>query len=340
MQFEHSFFEGETREDFFISPMMKMAWSAILEVLEVLDDLCRSHDIPYFACGGTLLGAIRHKGFIPWDDDLDLCILRDDYMRFLSIAEQELPEGFVLAGPYAKETRLWDAAKTFQSRIIADETVYGFPACMDRFHGFPYPRIGLDLFPYDFISDTDPSQKDRLSDLYFVHFLIDNWDNYKKAKQLRSQLSRAEKTFDIDLSGKNDPEIQQALMLAANRRVDYLPREKADGVANLLYGPNTAEMTEEAYQSWLRALPPVLWYQGQVRLPFECTTVPVSTEYEKVVVNTFGPDYMTPVKFAGDHEYPFYKNQEAELKRIFKSEGIDTPIETFCVNWHNLKGGV
>ena len=77
------YYQGETRDGFYIEPMMKCAWAAHLEVLRKIDIICRENDIRYFADWGTLLGAIRHKGYIPWDDDLDICMLRPDLERFL-----------------------------------------------------------------------------------------------------------------------------------------------------------------------------------------------------------------------------------------------------------------
>ena len=64
-----------------------------LYLLEVLDEICEKHKIPYYLAGGTLLGALRHNGFIPWDDDIDVGMLEPDYRRFKKIVRSCLPEG-------------------------------------------------------------------------------------------------------------------------------------------------------------------------------------------------------------------------------------------------------
>lgn len=76
-----------------------------LSILKQIDAICKKHDIPYWLDGGTLLGAIRHDGFIPWDDDIDIAMMLDDYKRFLDIAPKELPEGLVLQIPDNETTK-------------------------------------------------------------------------------------------------------------------------------------------------------------------------------------------------------------------------------------------
>ena len=84
MTFPKEYFYDEVREGFYISGMMKRSWAAQLEVLDEVDRVCRKYGIKWFADCGTLLGAVRHKGFIPWDDDVDLIMPRPDYMKFLN----------------------------------------------------------------------------------------------------------------------------------------------------------------------------------------------------------------------------------------------------------------
>ena len=110
MEFPQNYFCAEVRDDFEIPAMMKRAWAAELEVLSVIADVCERHHLQYFADYGTLLGAVRHKGFIPWDDDIDICMLREDYMELIRVLPEELPQGFCMAGMYAGEKRLQMAA--------------------------------------------------------------------------------------------------------------------------------------------------------------------------------------------------------------------------------------
>lgn len=70
---------------------LRKAQLRMLEILTAVDEICTRHKIRYWLSFGTLLGAVRHGGFIPWDDDLDICIMRDDYKRFAKVLNDELP---------------------------------------------------------------------------------------------------------------------------------------------------------------------------------------------------------------------------------------------------------
>ncbi len=73
-------------------------------IKSVIADVCERYHLQYFADYGTLLGAVRHKGFIPWDDDIDICMLREDYMELIRVLRRSLPQGFCMAGMYAGES--------------------------------------------------------------------------------------------------------------------------------------------------------------------------------------------------------------------------------------------
>lgn len=83
--------KGETR--------LRQCQLVMLRMLKIFDYLCTKHDIKYFLTGGTLLGAIRHQGFIPWDDDLDVGITRENYEKFVKYAVPELPNDIFFQTP-------------------------------------------------------------------------------------------------------------------------------------------------------------------------------------------------------------------------------------------------
>lgn len=75
---------------------LREAQLVMVDILKEVHRICEKQDIKYFISDGTLLGAVRHKGFIPWDDDLDISMFREDYEKFISIAKDELSEEFFL----------------------------------------------------------------------------------------------------------------------------------------------------------------------------------------------------------------------------------------------------
>ena len=89
-----------------------------LSILIDIDAFCRKHEINYSLYGGTALGAVRHHGFIPWDDDVDICMIRNDYDRFLSLWRKERPKGYYLQGTDDRANR------ESHSKIRKEGTLY------------------------------------------------------------------------------------------------------------------------------------------------------------------------------------------------------------------------
>ena len=104
--------------------------------------LCQKHNIPYFMLGGTMLGAVRHKGFIPWDDDMDFGIPRDHYPRFLQIAQAELKGPLRLLDYHNSEYAVLGFAKLTDTRTLVNE--FFRPRCNEQI------GVNIDIFPLDY----------------------------------------------------------------------------------------------------------------------------------------------------------------------------------------------
>ena len=149
IQLPEDFLDEEVRCDYLITSEIKKVWAVMLDLLMEVDRICKEYNVRYFASGGTLLGAIRHKGFIPWDDDLDIYMLRDDYEKFSQIASS------ALKSPYFFQTKFTDPySSVFIGKIRNSSTTALTKSEMHSFLNYN-KGIFIDVFPLDEIPDDE-----------------------------------------------------------------------------------------------------------------------------------------------------------------------------------------
>ncbi len=113
-----------------------------LKMMKIVKEICENENLTYFMIGGTLLGAIRHNGFIPWDDDVDLAMPRDDYEKFLKVAGNYLPKSMFIQNFRTDKKYRYYITRLLNKNVFVEEK---------RFIGADTPQAyaSVDIFPID-----------------------------------------------------------------------------------------------------------------------------------------------------------------------------------------------
>lgn len=297
MNIPGGYLNGEIRDGFYVESTMKKAWAAEIEVLNEVDRICRQHDIQYFADWGTLLGTIRHKGFVPWDDDMDITMKREDYTRFCQIVRQEQGELEIINFHTDPE---W---KDMLSRVINGRSVNYTEEHLRKYHGFPYVA-GLDIFPLDYVAPTEEEDKLQRSMISIVEaFSANIRNNTATPEEIEQTTKDIEQMCGVKFNNL-EPLATQLLKLGERLSMMYT-NEESQAVA--LMGDHAGPRPLDVY--------PKEYYSESIYMPFEYTTIPVPVGYEKILIQKYGENYMIPYLGGTNHEYPFYRKQQREVYR-------------------------
>lgn len=307
IQFDASFFEGETRSGFYIEPMMKRAWAASLEVWAEVDRICKKHNIQYFADWGTLLGTVRDKGFIAWDDDIDIVMKRPDYQKFLQIAPMEFEPPFELINFHTDKE--WSDMLT---RVINGRAINLQQKHLERFHGCPY-AVGIDIFPLDFVSRNPEEDQLQLELVKIVLDAVGTVTEYETGKcsleEMVGLLAQIENLCNVKFDVKKP--LDQQLRILGDRLCMIYQDEDADEI-----GMPVKRITNRPYYHM-----PKEYYSKSIDMPYENIMMPVPIAYDEILKMKYGDNYMIPRHCSGAHNYPFYRSQKEILERILKEKG-------------------
>lgn len=150
-----------------------------LDILKKVMQVCNENNIEYFILGGTLLGAVRHNGFIPWDDDIDIGMTRNNYNKFISIANENLADDLFLQTFHSEPDSPFYFAKI---RKNGTKFIESYCKKLNINHG-----VFIDVFPYDNIPDDVKLREKQLKKVKF-------WSNLFIAKSV-SGSSTSQDTF-------------------------------------------------------------------------------------------------------------------------------------------------
>ncbi len=242
----------------------------LLEYLLYIDKICKKHNIKYFLAGGTLLGAVRHHGFIPWDDDADVMMLREDYDRFLEVIKDELPENVFLQLPGTDPLNHQPFIK-----LRLDDTVFAtkFTSKFPEMHN----GIFIDILAHDKTSDSRIGQKKHI----FMTLLT------------RSMVFNKWGDTPITLGGRHPFLCRTATFLKNHLPMKFLEKRMFNTLEKYK-NKDTDFLYDGMGRNLRRGVFPKKWLDEAVLMDFEGYKLPVPKDYDEYLTWLYG-NYMEMV---------------------------------------------
>ena len=231
-----------------------------IEMFGHFTNACDKLGLRYYLVAGTLLGAVRHKGFIPWDDDIDVGMPREDYERFIAEGQKYMPDGFFIQAIQTESDYLANFAKirnsntTFIEKSVKNRNIN---------HG-----VYLDIFPLDLYPETEKAQK---------HFhILDKIYSRRIAAEYCVEENGIKRRIVSAILKLVYPSVKTVV---EKREALITSLKKSDRCANFsgIYGT--------------REVMPIEWYGDGVVLEFEGIEAIAPREYDKWLTQVYG-DYM------------------------------------------------
>ena len=255
---------------------MKEVWAVETDLLVQLLDVCKKHNLRVWVADGTLLGAVRHKGFIPWDNDIDVCMLRDDYDRLLQIGSDAFKHPYFLQSPYTDKRYYHGHAQLRNSETTAIR-----PSDSHR----PFNQgIFIDIFPLDAVSE-DEEQRRYVS------------------RRVR-KVTRFLHAYDtpILLSGRIGLVFRKwKCRWQVWRKGWQNIYSEVDDVLRATHLEQYSHVAEISFSGYDFLLDKHI-FDETVMLPFEHIEVPAPKDYDGFLRAVYGDNYMTPLQTGTAHD--------------------------------------
>lgn len=265
LEYNPDFLNEEERCEHIVSKTMKKLWLIQLDMVNKFIQVCDKYNLKYWAEGGTLLGAVRHGGYVPWDDDIDLLMMREDYMKFLSVADKEFDYPYYINTGYTTPSGLFTKIRRLDT--IRYKSLIGIIPTPEKkaVVMFP-PGICIDIFCADNCPNT---HKERIE---FHNKLESSYSTYSYAKNI----------YKNEYHNSCRPEHE--LLELKNRMIDKLNLynelcqsyndKDTDYIFNNAFPHRNIESGHMRYKED---------YEDCVYLPFEMLTLRCPKGYERVL---------------------------------------------------------
>lgn len=230
-----------------------------LSMLKDFDSVCQKHRISYQLFSGTALGAVRHKGFIPWDDDIDVVMLREDYERFFDSASKELD-----SKKYYVQREFSEHWPMFFSKLRLNGTTY-----IEKYHSHDariHQGIYIDIFPCDNLSDSRLMQKLQ----YIASKIVISKSLYARGYETNSTVKKCFMQFC------------RILPTEPFKRLCIRRNDSSSLKVHTFFGGG---------KKFERSIYLREWFEQSVKMRFEDSEFPVSAHYDEMLRVMYG-DYM------------------------------------------------
>lgn len=279
----------------YLTEEKKELFSSLLETLAEIDRVCKKNDIKYFAFAGTLLGAVRHHGFIPWDDDIDLLMLRKDFNRFIECCNRDIDHNYFL-----QTTLNEDGYYRYPARVRKNDTTYLTAQEIKKIKAGEKIKYNCGIFISIFPLDTMPDSKSKC--------------------EIQTKIARLRNQMLISNAYTIDKRIIPVVNKIYCSIVGYKNIYKRLVHSYEKYSKKRGEFVQ--FPAIYNNAPVTSYYTEDfddvVYLPFEGFELPCPVGYERCLLRPYGHDYMTPppVVDRGKHHHGEYMNLHKGYKEV------------------------
>lgn len=303
LELPDDFFREEIRCGYTVTSEMKKIWAVEFDLLNEFMRVCQKHHLKWWVDGGTMLGAIRHHGMIPWDDDIDVAMMSDDYEKLCSVAATEFHH------PYFFQTEETDPGSLSGHAQLRNSLTTGIlKSELDQ--KFPFNQgIFIDIFPLYSIPDDDEEFQKQIARVAKyrnkarTYYLVSRKGyHFEHRKNVPVVLLHCIEHLLATgfLRGHFDYQVPYREYINEVKKYDDIERKR---VAKVIFGNGKPS------RIWQRS-----WFDELEYVPFEMFTVPVPKDYEAFLDRFYGDWHSFVIGndahggcfFDTDHPYTYY----------------------------------